>query len=81
MSRTDTWRDWYREFHTGIPIPIKGQAEAILVTTTEVAVVDRVWDSLSLSDPPFFFSFNPRSPIGTPALLEQIKATIEKIAP
>jgi hypothetical protein len=77
LRRTDTWRDWYREFHTGIPIPFKGQADLRLTTTPETDLMERVRASLGLTDLHAVFSFNPETIIGAPGVLEQIKDAID----
>lgn len=71
--------DWYREFHTGIPVlPMKGPAETTLVTSSEVELVSRLGAKLGVSPVVQVFSVSPSIVLGTKETYLEIKQELER---
>ncbi len=80
IRRTDHYMDWYREFHTDIPVlPLKGAAKADLVTTSELELVTRMEQALGVPPVAHVFSSIPESVIGSRQTYEQIKQKLNDV--
>lgn len=80
IRRTDHYLDWYREFHTDIPIlPFKGAAKVDLVTTSELAFIALVEQALGVPPVAHVFSTLPESVIGSRQTYEQIQQKLKAV--
>ncbi len=58
LSRVDHWLDWPREFHTGIPIPIKkDNIETKLITNTETNIIDQMKIKSGVEYSKYYFTY------------------------
>lgn len=78
LSRTDAWEDWYREFHTNIPIPLRGEAHTDIVTNTEIELIEKLKLKMNVKDTAYFFPFTEYSPLSAERMMLKIKETIDE---
>jgi hypothetical protein len=77
MRRTDYWRDWGREYHTGIPIPIKGPMEIDCITDTELKMVEELKNKLGIKKMRHFIPETPYSPLLDVDMMKAIKEEVK----
>ena len=78
LRRTDTWVDWYREFHTNIPIPWRGSAHTGIVTDKEINLIENLKAKMNVRDSAYFFPFTKYSPLADEPMMLKIKETVDK---
>jgi hypothetical protein len=78
LRRTDHWVDWYREFHTNIPIPWRGPADTYLVTDTEINLIENLKVKMNIRDSAYFFPFSEYSPLAAERMMLKIRETVDK---
>lgn len=77
MTRTDCWRDWGRESHIGIWIPIKVPTDNKCVTDTEIGMAERLKDTVGIKDLKYFLPKVRYAPLMDVDMMREIKEELE----
>ncbi len=78
LERTDHWRDWGREWHTGIHIPFKLNMDGSIITETEIQLMEDTKNRLGLKNINYFIPNNTYFPLLDIEMMKKIKETVEK---
>jgi len=77
LTREDHWRDWAREWHTGIILPFKGMADTNIITEKEIALIEELKKELNIKKSSYHFPGLPWYPLEL-EILKELKVEAEK---
>ncbi|TAN61680.1 hypothetical protein EPN18_06210 [bacterium] len=78
MHRLDYSRGWLREFHTGIPIPIRGDGTSSVITNTEVNIIEQLKQKMSIKNSAYFFPNDERQSFSVKDMMLEIRKTVDE---
>lgn len=78
MTRTDYWRDWGREHHTGLWVPIKVSTHDEVVTDTETGMAEELRERMGIRGLKYFIPRSQYYPLTDVDMMRAIKEEVDK---